>query len=183
MLVTTFQNIFPKFFDFSEFTLVDLIQIAATVFIGFAAIFVSVCSYRLSKRSIEHEKNMRKLEVNVSVLDRVYKVYSFFTEEMVLSDFLKVPLGDPVLYDRLIKINSVLCEASYIFNQDTIGLLTAICAEINSVLINGKFPPYDDTTVPDIIELLNGLSIEEKKNELAFIHKVGKLINIILPTL
>jgi hypothetical protein len=44
---------FPDLFNFEKINIFDLIQIAATIFLGFAAIFVSVRSYKLSKRSME----------------------------------------------------------------------------------------------------------------------------------
>ena len=57
----------PNLFNFNEVTLVNLIQIVATLFLGFAAIYVSARANKIRTQSMEHEKKMSVLKVKIAL--------------------------------------------------------------------------------------------------------------------
>lgn len=77
-----------SFFDLSSANIVDIVDFVVTILLGIAAAYIAAKANAINERAIkqseitqEHEKEMRKLENKISVIDKAFEIYFFFTEK------------------------------------------------------------------------------------------------------
>lgn len=71
---------FSGLFDFSSINIIDILSFLATAAIGIGAI-------RISIQSNKHEKEMKKLDNKIAVMDKAVEVYKYFTKEIRTDDY------------------------------------------------------------------------------------------------
>ena len=169
---------FPDLFNFHEVNIFSLIQIAATIFLGFAAIFVSIRANTLSKKSMNHEKEMRKIEANIAILDKSYPMYQFFVKDIFMIDFFEFN------HKKLIEINKIITDiisqALFLFNKKNFECIESNALKIFGVFAAEQFPEYsedeyqkaiNEETARYMIENVFN-EIEEQKRRLVFIYNI-----------
>ena len=106
---------FSGLFNFSNVNIIDILSFIATAAIGIAAI-------RISIQSSKREKEMKKLDNKIAVMDKAVEVYNYFTKEIRADEYFPCSTCDEInlKIDRLCEIRYL---SRFLFNDKTHNLI------------------------------------------------------------
>ncbi|MHB1314262.1 MAG: hypothetical protein ACYCX2_02105 [Christensenellales bacterium] len=155
-------------FDFSEVNIIEILSFIATAAIGYAAV-------RISRLSSKHEKEMRRLENRIAINDKIYNIYHSLLREVVTADFL----NDHNI-TKLQKLYELDYESSFLFNEETSGLIHSIILDFYNIFSFNTYPVYDDKEIGTVeLKISKSLDNPQQFIFITIIHK--KLEKIFKP--
>ncbi len=152
----------------------ELANIIVSGILGLAVIALTFISLNQNKKSIEHEKKMRALEIKVSTFELIQEVYFFFTCDLANPDFFNFEelfINFNNSFTRLTKLGFLI---DFLFDNDLKYKLKCKISSIQQVLLNKEFPSFDINQIDEGIKNLLISPIESHQRQAVFLYEINK---------
>ena len=145
-------------------TISDWIQIAVSIFLGFAALVFARFANKLNKQA-------NKIAVN----ERIYKIFNFFNSEISEPSFFDFSIE---MNKKLPRIKEIENDAYFLFDISTFKKIQLLINNITSFLQNGEFS-LSDSVLSNTLNPENTIKILEAKRKKEFINDIQEKTKVI----